>query len=239
MDFHRKICNNVKKELITTIVESLKDNGIDSITLIDLCCGRGGDIFKWDKAKIDKVLAFDNHEESLKEAISRYKKVSSRIKSRINFIKSDVSTIDISKHIKQKVPLITCQFSLHYFDLETILTKISNSLTKGGYFIGVVPDGDIIEQCLYDDTLIENVTLERAGPNSYFINLFDKKDTNKTESYFNYRKESLKESFVRKKDLEVIANKVSLKLCNYYNLQDKWNGNHISKLYFSFVFQKV
>jgi ubiquinone/menaquinone biosynthesis C-methylase UbiE len=233
MDYHRQVCNSVKSNLIENATNSLRKSGISYIHLIDMCCGRGGDIFKWDRSKIDKVLAIDNHKDSIDEAINRYKKVSKKIKPRISFVLGDVSKLN--KFLDKKVSLITCQFALHYFDLESFLKKVSDNLKEGGYFIGVAPDGDIIDNYLNNETKIENVTLKRASDNSYYINITSSKTTG-TSDYFEYRNNPMEEYMVRKDDLLRIANNVGLELCNYSNLGDDEKGNHISKLYFSFVF---
>jgi len=239
MDYHRKICNNVKKNLIKNATNNIRKQGSNYVYLVDLCCGRGGDIFKWEGAKVDKVLALDNHEESVKEAIERYKKVSRKIKPRINFVVHDVSCIKLSSFLDHKVSIISCQFALHYFDIATIIKEVSDNLRSGGFFIGVVPDGDIIDNTLDKDTKIDNVELKRAGPSSYYIELKDNSERNNTKQYFEFRTERLREYMVRKHDLQTIAEANGLKLCNISNLKEDWNGNHISQLYFSFVFQKV
>ena len=252
MDYHRKICNNVKKSLIKNAADNINDRKAIGIYLVDLCSGRGGDIFKWEHAKIDKVLAMDNHEESVKEAINRYKKVSKKIKPRITFLVKDVSVIKLSSVLKQKASIISCQFALHYFDLDKIIKEVSDNLMQGGFFIGVVPDGDVIEEILNNNTKIDNVTLERADQNSYYIGLKEKEASQRsgtdalrpirrsgTKQYFEFRTERLKEFMVRKDNLQSIAETNGLKLCSLNNLETDWNGNHISGLYFSFVFQKV
>jgi len=219
------------------------------IFLLDLCSGRGGDIFKWDNAGIDRVMGVDNHGDSISESIKRYKKVCKKVKTRISFFHKDVLDIKLDLLLNQKkVQIIACQFALHYFDLETLIPEISKSLVEGGYFIGVVPDGDVIDKLLDDNTVINNVELERSGPSSYYITLKnDCDDKKKTKQYFEFRKESLKEYMVRKEDLLKICNKNDLYMdiipwgvpeSSFKNLKSEWGGNHISGLYFSFVFQK-
>lgn len=241
MEIHRKISNNVKQQILMTTTSVLRASGVSRIHLVDLCCGRGGDIFKWDKSKIDKVSAFDNHLPSIEEAINRYKKVSKKLKTKINFQHKDVENIILAPLLNnKKVLIISCQFAIHYFkDLTFLLTQISNNLEKGGYFIGVSPDGDIIESIFETDQIVDNVTLERVDVNSYYIDLHDDNDHNTTKDYFNYRDEKLREYVVRKNELTSIAESVGLELCSYCNLKDKWGGNHISNLYFSFVFKKI
>jgi len=231
MEFHRKICNKVKSSLINSVVNN-NNNGL----LVDLCSGRGGDIFKWDKAGIKRVVAFDNHKESVIEAISRYKK--SKVKTKISFNLKDVADVDLCKELGQKVSLISCQFALHYFCLETLLYKVSESLVSGGFFFGVVPDGDIIDNCLKHNKFVNNVCLERIDANSYYIDLVDDSQNNKTKDYFEFKGKS-SENMIRKQDLIDIGSKFGLELVKIENLKHNWGGNHISELYFSFKFIKI
>ena len=239
MDYHRKICNKEKKDLIKNATKKVREKGNSFICLVDLCRGRGGDIFKWESFKIDKVLAFDNHEDSIKEAIKRYKKVSKKIKPRINFMLRDVSSMNLKSILNNtKVEIISCQFALHYFNLETIFKQVTENLMQGGFFIGIVPDGDIIDHMLDNDIVIDNVKLDRAGPSSYFIQLEElnpNKEKNGTKQYFKFRTEKMREFMIRKSDIIKIAQTNGLKLCNISHLK----GNHISNLYFSFVFEKI
>jgi len=245
MEEHRKLCNLVKNDLIHTATSLTKRRNQRQrqptvasqrqIVLVDLCSGRGGDIFKWNNAKIDKVIAFDNHEDSVAEAIRRYKKVSKKIKTKISFLVGDVSTIELATVLNQRVQIVSCQFALHYFDLDILLKKVSENLVDGGYFIGVVPDGDVIDNMLTNNIVVDNVELERVCPNQYYINLSDSLDPTHTKQYFEFRNCRIKENMVRKDTLVRTANLYDLELCSISNLA----GNHISKLYFSFVFQKV
>jgi SAM-dependent methyltransferase len=236
MDSHRKLCNIVKKKLLILAVKETKKVN-KSVFLLDLCCGRGGDIFKWGNLEIQRVLALDNHQESVDEAINRYKKVSRRIKTRISFVQRDVGA-GYSDLLNYKASIISCQFALHYFnDLVSFLSEVSNSLIQGGYFIGICPDGDLIDSLLDNNIKTENVELDRAGPSSYYFKLVDTDTNNRTDDYFKYKGLS-REYIIRKEELASIANSVGLELIEYGNLKDKWKGNHISGLYFSFIFVK-
>ena len=236
MDYHRKVCNNVKKEIL--LLAYLKTKELGNVTLLDLCCGRGGDIFKWNSVGIKKVIAVDNHKESIKEAINRYKKVNKNFKTKISFFVKDVENLNFNQFYKNCL-IVSIQFALHYFNnLQSLISRISNILKPGGYFIGVCPDGDIIDSLLDKETKIKNVELNRKGPSSYSINLLESvSDNNKTENYFKFKGESI-EYIIRKEELKNIASNFGLELVKYSNLKDEWKGNHISKLYFSFIFVK-
>ena len=54
-EFHNKY---VKKSLIWAAVKEVEDV-TKNIKLLDLCCGKGGDLFKWQSANIKKVLGID------------------------------------------------------------------------------------------------------------------------------------------------------------------------------------
>ena len=236
MDSHRKLCNIVKKKLLTLAVEETKKIN-KHVFLLDLCCGRGGDIFKWGDLKIKRVLAMDVHKESVDEAINRYKKVSNRIKTRISFVHKDVGA-GYSNLLKIKASIISCQFALHYFnDLVSFLSEVSANLIQGGYFIGICPDGDLIESLLDNNIKTENVELDRSGPSSYYFKLVDTDTVNETDDYFKFKGLS-KEYIIRKKELTSISESVGLELIEFGNLKNKWKGNHISELYFSFIFVK-
>ena len=79
----RKFHNNVKRSLIK---EHMKKKQTQSNRLLDLACGRGGDIHKWISCGVSDVLAVDGDYGSIEEAQKRYASVSSpgsyRISSR-------------------------------------------------------------------------------------------------------------------------------------------------------------
>ena len=249
MEQHRKICNDTKRRLIIGAYTDVKNNNkLRSLRLVDLCCGRGGDIFKWRNTGIDKVIAIDNHKDSIKEAINRYRKISKNTKTKISFIHKDVETLNLKKIIGSPVSIISCQFALHYFsDLSRFLKMVSDNLVVGGYFIGVAPDGDVIDFNLNNNVKIDNVVLERnehdtgsdtGRDTSYFFKLVETEGGStgsKTDNYFKYRDLMSKEYFVRKDNLKSKAAEHNLQLVSFNNLE----GNRISGLYFSFVFIKV
>lgn len=105
------------------------------------------------------------------------------------------NAINFNNYIKYKPNIITCQFGLHYFDdLNLLFYKITNTLDINGFFLGIVPDGDIIEELLNNPREIENVYLNKINDKQYCFKLIDNKND---LNYFNFR-ETDYEYFVKK-----------------------------------------
>ena len=135
--------NNVKSILI----EQVSNNGTK---LFDLGVGRGGDIHKWNRYGITKVIGVDINISYIQEAQKRFKQ--SKYKRDYKFYV--IKHVDhILKNCEKGFDNVSCNFAFHYFcsDLETLhnVFKIISELLKvGGYFIGTVPDGEKIVKLL-------------------------------------------------------------------------------------------
>lgn len=246
MDYHRKTSNRVKKELLKYAV--------NSDVLLDICCGRGGDMFKWDYHNIKNVIAIDNHLDSIKEAISRYKKC--KIKTKVSYYYDDCFSMDYLKYTTKTtkttktppkgvpsttppkgVDCVSCQFALHYCGgLDNTICKISDVLKDGGYFIGTAADGDIINNCVVNGITIPDVEIIGINNTQYS---FDIINTTNSNDYFSFRNFKSVEYYLYKNVLIELCKKYNLVLVSIGNLKHNWSGNHISELYFSFVFKKT
>jgi mRNA (guanine-N7-)-methyltransferase len=141
----RNFNNWIKSVLIKEHVVKLnREKANKSLSVIDLGCGRGGDIKKWMKSRnVDYVLFTDIAEISLNECKERYKQSKPRFKA--DFLHMDLTTELIIDKFDQKFDLISCQFVLHYsfesFEKSiNFIKNVSNSLNVGGYFIGTTTD---------------------------------------------------------------------------------------------------
>eukprot|EP00803_Ostreobium_quekettii_P003826 evm.model.scf_2272.2 EVM.evm.TU.scf_2272.2 scf_2272:3469-9266(+) len=141
--------NRIKSQLIRRF-------GYRADKLLDLCCGRGGDIRKWFDAQIRFVKGVDLSASELAEAYSRLHEFT---RNRQGFItKCEFEATDAlgqKKFLDEERPydLITCFFSLHYFmaaekSIQNLLFNVSMNLKKGGYFIGTCPDGNRVVQAI-------------------------------------------------------------------------------------------
>ncbi len=133
----RQFHNSIKKLLIDIYIKP-------NTTLLDLACGKGGDIFKW--LGLKKVIGVDIDNNSLLQAKKRAKKFN------VDFYKKDLSTELLQ--LNEKVDNIVCFFAIHYFfktedTLDIFFKNVSNNLKDGGYFIGTVFDGSKITKDMH------------------------------------------------------------------------------------------
>ncbi|VEU22544.1 DEKNAAC103332 [Brettanomyces naardenensis] len=122
--------------------------------VLDLGCGKGGDLAKWDLAQISSFVGIDISDQSIKEAIHRYRK--SRCQFHAIFATGDAFNVQVPKILspfKDEVNLqfdtVSMQFCLHYAFVNeetarSALENVSRSLKLGGMFIGTIPSSDFI-----------------------------------------------------------------------------------------------
>jgi ubiquinone/menaquinone biosynthesis C-methylase UbiE len=116
--------------------------------VLDLCSGRGGDIFKWLSNKnISYVRGYDINPDSVKEAKKRLKGYSHFKKKPISFKVLDLS--EVSLKFDKKFDVITSFFAFHYFfknykSINTVLKTIRDSSKSGTVLILTLFDGNLI-----------------------------------------------------------------------------------------------
>ncbi|QPG73675.1 hypothetical protein FOA43_000988 [Brettanomyces nanus] len=122
--------------------------------VLDLGCGKGGDLAKWGLTQISSYVGIDISDQSIKEAIHRYRK--SRCQFHAIFATGDAFNTQVPEIVapfKNEVNLqfdtVSMQFCLHYAfaNEETarrMLENVSRSLKLGGMFIGTIPSSDFI-----------------------------------------------------------------------------------------------
>jgi mRNA (guanine-N7-)-methyltransferase len=141
-NFHnmKRFHNNIKRDLLKKYVNN-------NDTIIDLGCGKGGDMHKWINTKVKYVKGYDINKEYLKEAESRYEKIKKQKNINTEII---YKCIDLSKKVidteDKNVNVVTCNFALHYFfenekTFNILKRSIKNNLRINGYFIGTIFDG--------------------------------------------------------------------------------------------------
>lgn len=221
----RKFHNLIKTQLIINSCESIKAK-----SLLDIACGRGGDIHKLIQAKLKYIFAFDNHSESIYNeiqkghsfdgAIGRFKQINKISKTKLPFMKFyniDIleknSLSKINKLDSDKIyDIVSCQFAFHYFckntnSMEHVLSIISKKLKKGGLFIGTATDGDLVHNILSQGNVnIPLLTLLKNGES----NLGNLDSTITSNNYLFYitdeyseKSKKIDESSIRKNYFEI------------------------------------
>ena len=157
----RKYHNQIKTDLIKLASEYRSDN--THLKLIDLACGAGGDLHKFNNSNISYLAGIDKFEDTIREARIRFidlKKISLK---EADFFQGDLTlpleecAIGNDSNILNKVlskyigtfDIANCQFAIHYFfknnnTLDTFLTNVHKSLKMGGLFIGTTLNGKIV-----------------------------------------------------------------------------------------------
>ena len=160
--------NNIKRKYIDKYIDSPS-------TLLDLACGKGGDIPKWKSNKfIKSVTGYDINEESIIEAKKRLKNL--KVNKSIKFYIKDLSKENL--HCKLKYDIITSFFAFHYFfknnkTLKTILSSIDNCSKSGSLLILALFDGNKVHNINNKDyslKLLDKKKLEVYIKNSVLDN---------------------------------------------------------------------
>eukprot|EP00866_Antonospora_locustae_P002451 jgi/Antlo1/2451/1617 len=134
----RKMNNFIKSMLIN---EHVPENS----TILDVGCGKGGDLKKFAARRIRRYYGLDISKNSIDNAKKRYQ--SSYFKFQAEFLVRD--TYNSLFHIGTKFDVISIQFSLHYAfmsmnTLRTTLQNIKNHLSSNGKVIASVPNSEVL-----------------------------------------------------------------------------------------------
>lgn len=121
-------------------------------TVLDFGCGKGGDLQKWDRARVRHVVGVDIAKVSIDHAIQRYQELTRRSRLNAEFYVADLFVEDINKVIDSKdilFDVVSCQFMLHYsFEVKSkaiqCMSNITERLRKGGIFIGTIPNSSVL-----------------------------------------------------------------------------------------------
>jgi mRNA (guanine-N7-)-methyltransferase len=110
--------------------------------LLDLCCGRGGDLDKFQRQQVQEVVGVDASQAQIEEARQRVARMGGSM--RVELHHQDAAAFSASPHYAY-ADAVSCQFALHYFAstddrLQSLLRVVSAALRPGGCFFGVTTD---------------------------------------------------------------------------------------------------
>lgn len=92
----RNFNNWMKSVLIGEFLENLRQKKKRDITVLDLGCGKGGDLLKWKKGRINKLVCTDIADVSVKQCQQRYEDMKNRRDNEYIF-NAEFITADCSK----------------------------------------------------------------------------------------------------------------------------------------------
>ncbi|XP_057291915.1 mRNA cap guanine-N7 methyltransferase-like [Hydractinia symbiolongicarpus] len=158
--FHLRSFNNwIKSVMINEFLQKIKrkKRTSDDVNVLDLACGKGGDLLKWQKGRVDHVIMADIAAISIDQCKERYARLEKdQNRSRhsrdplftIETFAEDCTKVVLTEKFKKpeiKLDLTSCQFAFHYSfesyqQADTMLKNACENLRVGGYFIGTTPD---------------------------------------------------------------------------------------------------
>lgn len=170
--FMRNFNNWIKSQLINEYMAQIKQQKRvgDALRVLDMCCGKGGDLLKWDKAAISHLICTDIAEVSVEQCQRRYQDILQRAekskyghKFTAEFFACDSTMVRLRERYKDaslQLNLVSCQFAFHYcfeslVQADCMMRNAAECLQPGGYFIATIPDAfEIIRR------------LKEAGPDA-------------------------------------------------------------------------
>lgn len=241
----RKSHNKIKFNLIKTSVLKVKRIH-EKVNILDISIGRFGDMHNYSNSGVDYILGIDPDEKSIEEAKKRLKNFKKL--ENVDLFVDTISNSEKPRCIgKKKFNIVVCNFTMHYFFeeesmLRNTIKHVSNSLFKGGYFIGTSINGHLIDKQIEEThnkfTIQKLYSEKKIYGSPYIFNLNDLPNS----GLYNFSK---KEYLVDFDTIKNIASENNLKLISYkpfykhkrLNMQE-WEKK-VSDMYFSFVFVKL
>ncbi|KAJ7338656.1 hypothetical protein JRQ81_012558 [Phrynocephalus forsythii] len=148
----RNFNNWIKSVLIGEFIDKVRQRK-QNITVLDLGCGKGGDLLKWRKGRISKLVCTDIADISVQQCEQRYQDMRNRGRQYERIFSAEFITADSTKErLSNKYSdrntwfdICSCQFVYHYSfetyeQADMMLKNACERLCPGGYFIGTTPD---------------------------------------------------------------------------------------------------
>ncbi|XP_037338781.2 mRNA cap guanine-N7 methyltransferase [Pungitius pungitius] len=165
--FMRNFNNWLKSVLIGEILEQVRGAGPpQQVSVLDLGCGKGGDLLKWRRGGINHLVCADIAGVSVEQCQSRYEDMKKKSHGEdifsAQFINADCSKEVLSEKLDNPAlmfDICSCQFVYHYsFESEQkadmMLRNACERLKPGGFFIGTTPDAfELVKRLEASDSL--------------------------------------------------------------------------------------
>lgn len=179
----RKHHNNIKTQLIENVATS---NNVKS--LLSIASGKGGDLAKWKKSGISKVIGIDKDSGHVQEAKTRKEKAFplddytfevADVSDELISTNEAISTYTKEYLSKYTFDAVECNFALHYFlkdknTFDNFMLNVTQYLKKDGVFYGTFMDGSMIHA--HQGQEIKNEGYFKIIKNYNYLDEYDKLD---------------------------------------------------------------
>uniref|UniRef100_A0A182QNZ8 mRNA cap guanine-N(7) methyltransferase n=1 Tax=Anopheles farauti TaxID=69004 RepID=A0A182QNZ8_9DIPT len=125
--------------------------------VMDMCCGKGGDLNKWSNANVTHLICTDIALISLEQCEKRFDTMYQRDRDslrrpKVEFFAADATLQQLRTKFRDpslKLHLVSCQFAFHYSfesfkQADCMMKNAAECLEEGFYFIGTIPDANEI-----------------------------------------------------------------------------------------------
>ncbi|KAK4687258.1 mRNA (guanine-N7-)-methyltransferase, partial [Tremellales sp. Uapishka_1] len=150
--------------------------------VLDIGCGKGGDLNKWKQARIRFYLGLDLADTSVEQAEGRYRTMN-RPGFEAHFFAHDcfaksINTVVPEALTSEPFDNVTMQFCMHYaFESASkarmMIENVSRNLRPGGVFIGTIPDSDLLLERL--NAIPDDEEDLRFGNNCYYVEFTERR----------------------------------------------------------------
>jgi len=150
----RTLCNALKALVIEAAVGAWRRQCKGRMTVLDLGCGRGGDLRKWAGYRVKSFCGLDGSVPSIREARERQEALVAQGQSSV------VADFRVVELTTQRIPLadgsvdvVSCMFFLQFAfagaaAAQHVVGEVARVLRPGGVFCAILPDGDRIARVL-------------------------------------------------------------------------------------------
>jgi len=191
--------------------------------LLDIACGRGGDIQKWVDYKIKYVEAYDIDKDSIDEARIRFSNITKTIvyKTNLNyeFEVKDILEEKIKESRDETITVTTAFFCMHYFfeNMDKFFSNIDSTQETGSIFICCFQDKERIDEYLKSGRMYDEFKLKTLDDNKIVMSMKDTIVDQERQEYV-----------CTHNDVVNKFNKYGYQLVEHKNFQDfykKWTKN--------------
>lgn len=155
-------------------------------SVLDLCCGKGGDLHKWAQAGATSYVACDTSLVSVQELANRYNSMR-RPPFRPSLLVGDCFDVRLTNYLstKDSFDIVSCQFAMHYaFEDEArvrrLLENVADRLKPGGFFIGTTVDSNVLVRKI---RAVDDLTISSAVYTVKFEHAFASKKFKRDRPY--------------------------------------------------------
>ncbi|CAM9120399.1 unnamed protein product [Chrysoparadoxa australica] len=173
--YHVKRFNNWVKSAL--IQRAKPEEGRKGIRVLDLACGKGGDLAKWGTHKVSKYVGVDIAKVSLEDLVKRLHERNPFPKAQVKLVAGDLGAMDLADDYSLDVwdkesflwgkgrglepsdvfDVCSMQFALHYMGeteekLKSFMSTVGKRLRPGGIFVATTPDARVLMELLMGHT---------------------------------------------------------------------------------------